>query len=261
MSIAEPPAPPRRATQAPAEAPRAITFQPCIYGRVLELMPDDRGATILDVGAGQGYFARQLTDAGYTAVEACDFVEEQFRCPEVAFRQADLSVALPYPDDHFDVVVSIEVVEHIENHFVFLHELMRITRPGGRVIITTPNVMSLSSRWHFFLFGYDDCAPLPINPHCEQYFLQHINPISLAMLLFHLERNGAEVVDVTTNRYRKGSRIMGVVLKPILRWLLRRRLAHPRHADRSAASAVHLRWVLSDANLLGRITIAVAEKR
>ncbi|MDF1797750.1 MAG: methyltransferase domain-containing protein [Planctomycetota bacterium] len=261
MSLVETQAPPRRATPAPVEAPRAITFQPCIYDRVLELLPDDRSAAILDVGAGQGFFTRQLTDAGYTQVEACDYLEEEFRCPEVPFRQADLSVGLPYPDDHFDLVVSIEVVEHIENHFVFLRELVRVTKPGGRVIVTTPNVMSLSSRWHFFLFGYDDCAPLPINPHCEQYFLQHINPISLAMLLFHFERYGAEVVDVTTNRMRKGSRIAGIVLKPILRWALRRRLASPRHAERAEASAVHLRWVLSDANLLGRITICVAEKR
>ncbi len=244
-----------------SEAPRAITFQPDIYDRVLEAVPDDREQRILDAGAGEGFFSRMLKDAGYDQVEACDYAEEGFRCPDISFGQADLCQELPYPDDHFDCVVSVEVIEHLENHFAFMRELVRVTRPGGKLIITTPNVMSLSSRWHFFVYGYSDCAPLPLLPHKEDWYMQHLNPISVPMLLYHLERNGAKLVDLQTNRLRTGSRLMRPFLGPLMRLCLRKRLLRAKYAKRKRVFEEHLRWVLTDANLLGRITIAIAEKR
>ena len=242
-------------------APRAITFQPDIYDRVLEALPEDRGVRLLDAGAGEGFLARKLKDLGYERVEACDYVAEGFRCPDIPFTQANLAEGLPFPDDHFDCVVSVEVIEHIENHFTFVRELVRVTRPGGRVIITTPNVMSISSRWHFFLYGYTDCAPLPLQPHREDWFMQHVNPICVPMILFHLDRSGADLVDLRTNRYRSGSRLMAPLMRPLMRWCLKKKLVRDKYRERRELFDEHMRWVLSDANLLGRITIAVAEKR
>lgn len=45
---------------------------------------------------------------------------------------------LPYPDNYFEIVISIDCLEHMENPVVFTQELQRITRPNGRVIITVP---------------------------------------------------------------------------------------------------------------------------
>lgn len=45
---------------------------------------------------------------------------------------------LPYPDDYFDIVISIDCLEHMEHPVVFTKELQRIARPNGRVIITVP---------------------------------------------------------------------------------------------------------------------------
>lgn len=47
--------------------------------------------------------------------------------------------ALPAEDGAFDVAVSVDVQEHLENPGAFLRELVRITRPGGHVVVTTPN--------------------------------------------------------------------------------------------------------------------------
>lgn len=241
------------------QPPRPITFQPSIYRHVEDLVLRHRQGRVLDAGAGQGYLARRLKDAGMQ-VEACDFLEENFRCPDIPFRKADLNLGLPYPDQHFDCVVSVEVIEHIENHFTFARELVRVTRPGGRIIITTPNTLSLSSRWHSFLYGYCDCAPLPLDPHKTDYFMQHINPIGLPRLLFLLERNGARLENLSTNRLRRGSLIL-LPLVPLLALALRLKLRKRRHHSKRALHDRHLRWMLSPSNLLGRITIAEAVRR
>jgi SAM-dependent methyltransferase len=223
-------------------------------------MPEDRKVRILDAGAGEGYFAALLHQAGYTDIRACDYVEEGYCFPKVPFTQADLARELPFEDNSFDCVVSIEVIEHIPDHLTFMQELVRVTRPGGLLFITTPNLMSLSSRWHFFLYGYTDCAPLPLDPHRKDWFMQHTNPIGVPRLLFHLERNGAELIGLLTNRSRRGSRLFAPVLGPLFRWLTRRRLLAKKYKERHSLHERHLKWVLSSANLLGRITIAQARK-
>jgi SAM-dependent methyltransferase len=46
---------------------------------------------------------------------------------------------LPYPDGHFDCVVSIDVLEHLEDARPFMDELRRVLRPGGSAVVTVPN--------------------------------------------------------------------------------------------------------------------------
>lgn len=50
-----------------------------------------------------------------------------------------LPTSLPYPDDHFDCVVVIDVLEHLEQTANFLDELRRVLQPGGRAVVTVPN--------------------------------------------------------------------------------------------------------------------------
>ena len=248
------------AAGAAARGPAPHTFQPDIYDKLLPILPRDTATRILDVGAGEGYFSRRLKDLGYQ-VEACDFLADEFRCPDIPFLKADLNARIPAADGAYDCVVSVEVIEHLENHFRFISELVRITRPGGLIVITTPNTLSLTSRIHYFLYGYTDCAPLPLDPGLEHYYLQHINPISLPELLFSLERFGADLVGLETNRFRRGSWVPFVILYPILTLALRLKLLKQKHAAQRALHQRHLRWMLHPANLLGRITIAVARKR
>jgi len=248
---------PPRSAQAD-EAPRAITFQADIYPRVLSLLPSRRGGVLLDLGAGEGYFCRLASGRGWR-VEACDYDRANFRAREARFHDADLNAPIPLDDDAYDCVVSIETIEHLENHFVFVSEALRVLRPGGTLIITTPNVVSLTSRLHYCLYGFDDCSPLPLDPHRPDQHNQHINPIGLPRLLYLVERFGGVVTGVETNRLRRSSFPLALAL-PLLAALQHRRLFRAKYREHADLFRRRLRWHHSLAALLGRISIVVARK-
>ncbi len=59
---------------------------------------------------------------------------------------------LPYGDDHFDCIVFSEVLEHLyESPIKILEELYRVIKPGGILLLTTPNVMKIENKIKFFL--------------------------------------------------------------------------------------------------------------
>ncbi len=83
---------------------------------------------ILDVGAGEGFFCSLLGDylkkrysiSPSKVLTACDLYPENFRYLDVPCDRIDLRTSLPYPDDSFDSVSCIEVIEHIEDQFQFV---------------------------------------------------------------------------------------------------------------------------------------------
>jgi SAM-dependent methyltransferase len=237
--------------------PKGLTSHPEIYTKVLALLPQERGAKILDVGAGQGYFSQLASEKGY-AVEACDFNPNSFRPKDIPFRAVDINEGIPFADETFDVVVSIEVIEHLENHARFMRELLRVTRKGGTIIITTPNVLHIAARWSFFLLGYTSCARNPLDPYSSEHHMQHTNPITLPQLLYLLERFGGELVDVTAERVRKGG--LFAMLFPFIFWATKRHLLKEKFRDRQPLHERHLRWMLHPAVLTGRILITASKR-
>ncbi len=96
---------------------------------------------ILDLGSGVGSLAGMLQDVGeVTAIELSPVAVElaQARWPRVEFIAGDF-FAESLPGDHFDVVVSQEVLEHVDDQPAFAALCHRVLRPGGYLILTTPN--------------------------------------------------------------------------------------------------------------------------
>jgi 2-polyprenyl-3-methyl-5-hydroxy-6-metoxy-1,4-benzoquinol methylase len=104
--------------------------------------------TLVDVGCGAGALARNL-DGLWQRYVGCDIARYD-GFPEregTSFVRADLNQP-PYPLDaaSADVVAAVETIEHLENPRAFVRELVRIVRPGGWIVVTTPNQLSLLSK-------------------------------------------------------------------------------------------------------------------
>lgn len=248
-----------QAGPSPDEALLPIAAFDDLVDKVLAVIGTGAGERVLDVGAGSGYLSRLLKQRGF-APEASDLDAERFLAHEIPFTPANLETGLPYPDDTFDLTVSVEVAEHVPNHARFFAEIIRVTKPGGRIIFTTPNILNMASRWNLFLHGYNQAAPYPIDPALEDVSMEHVNPIALPQILFYAEHNGAELVTLASNRRKKGAMLAAVLLYPLLWSGLRLKFLQKKHKAKHELHRRHMRWMLSMDSLAGRFIIAVLQK-
>ncbi|HNP85172.1 MAG TPA: class I SAM-dependent methyltransferase [Kouleothrix sp.] len=108
-------------------------------------------ARVLEVGTTPGQFTEILRRAGYDVAGVDLFPEQRAALwqrlgVEVRFCNID-EQPLPYGDAEFDAVVFSEVIEHLVSApLPALREMARVLRPGGRLIITTPNQHYIKSR-------------------------------------------------------------------------------------------------------------------
>jgi 2-polyprenyl-3-methyl-5-hydroxy-6-metoxy-1,4-benzoquinol methylase len=108
---------------------------------------DARGASgvLADVGCGTGNLWRAVHHR-FSRYVAVDAVRYEGLPAEADFRPADLDRArLPLQDGEADVAAAVETIEHLENPRAFIRELSRVVRPGGLVVVTTPNQRSFLS--------------------------------------------------------------------------------------------------------------------
>jgi len=102
---------------------------------------------LLEVGAGSGGFVRTAVARGWDvdATEISKTALNGLRTAGATVFTGDVAAAR-YPDRRFDMVVSLEVIEHLPAPLAHLVELCRVTRPGGLLLLTTPNFDGLSRR-------------------------------------------------------------------------------------------------------------------
>lgn len=225
---------------------------PGIFEKVIEILsargPLD-GKRILDAPAGEGAFAQTLLRRRLGLEISCgDLDPQQFKLREVACAKVDLNRTLPFADRSFDLYTCIEGIEHLENPFHLVREANRVLRPGGSLVVTTPNVASIRSRLQYLLYGAPNTFDYMAGP------AWHINPVSYIELRHILENNGFVVQTVETNELSKTGSWLHQCLKPLIR-------SRGRSWVKNNPKAAQVRSVLLDDKLLfGDILIVQAVK-
>ncbi|MGH9822090.1 MAG: class I SAM-dependent methyltransferase [Blastocatellia bacterium] len=111
-----------------------------------------RNSSVLDLGAGAGAFSRRLMDTGF-AVTAVEYKPQRFRagadCYSYDLNQ-DFSDRL---QKRFDLVVAIEIIEHLANPRHFIRNCLAALKKDGYLLITSPNAESWLSRLIFLRRG------------------------------------------------------------------------------------------------------------
>lgn len=114
------------------------------YHRYLLAREFCRDRDVLDVAAGEGYGTALLSQVARSAIgieidaDAVAAAQREFDRPNLRYERGDAR-ALPLPDACVDVIVSFETLEHLSEQDQFLAELRRVLRPGGLLIISTPD--------------------------------------------------------------------------------------------------------------------------
>ena len=141
------------------------------------------GRRFVDIGCGSGALRRFVQSqfeeyVGVDGVRYDDFPEN------VEFHQLDLDgdARLPAGAAGADVVAAVETIEHLENPRAFVRQLVRLARPGGWIVLTTPNQRSALSLLTLFVKGQ-------FSAFQDTDYPAHIT----ALLEIDLRRMGAEL--------------------------------------------------------------------
>ncbi len=179
------------------------------FAALLQALPP-APARVLEIGTTPGQFTGILRQAGYDVAGVDLFPEQRaelWRSLNVEVRYCNLDEqALPYGDAEFDAVVFSEVIEHLAGSpLPALTEMARVLKPGGRLVLSTPNQMYLKSRLKTL---FDVVLARPFESFNEftramglagpQRYYNHSRLYTMQELRWLVERAG---LDVAATRY------------------------------------------------------------
>jgi SAM-dependent methyltransferase len=111
----------------------------------------------------------------------------------------------------------VEVIEHLEDQFHFVRELYRVVKPGGRAIVTTPNLLNVNSRLRYLANGFWLLFdPLSLSSTDPVHTAGHIHPISFYYLAYIFHRAGFRTVRVHFDRHKRSAMVWTALLSPLL---------------------------------------------
>jgi SAM-dependent methyltransferase len=156
------------------------------YDLAIDLVHDQQPQVVLDAGCGEGYGLKMLAEAGVRRVIGVDLEEPVVAHIRASYATEDQRIEahvaelmqLPIDDDAIDLTVSFQVIEHLHDIPGYLRSLRRVTRPGGTVVIATPNRLTFTPG-----------SEVPVNPF-------HTREFTASELRDELTAAGYEVTDL-----------------------------------------------------------------
>ena len=189
-----------------------------VHEKVIAYLKDKPRGRILDVPAGFGALAKNLSEMNF-AVSCCDIDTDQFSAEGLKIDRGDLNEKIPYADDEFDYVCFLEAIEHTENPYNAVREIARVLKPGGTLIMSTPNYLNVERRLKFLVTGFFT-KPVPQNMFKERFhgqtYAMHLSPIGYTLIRFMLECAGFRIIEMTYDKKKPKQ----LFLKPLV-WFIR----------------------------------------
>jgi 2-polyprenyl-3-methyl-5-hydroxy-6-metoxy-1,4-benzoquinol methylase len=177
-------------------------------------------ARVLDIGSGQfALLCRHLFDARCDVADIDSRHVEVLRRSGIGFQQVDLFRGAPVGREAYDLVVLAEVIEHVPRPpYLVFGELRACLRPGGRLLVTTPNLYRLRNVVRLAL-GRRVFDPFLV-PEKDRP-LGHFLEYDLGQLTWHMREAGFEVERATIDQLdhggmSTGARLARQMLRPLL---------------------------------------------
>ena len=178
----------------------------------IDLFLEKKRGIVLDLPAGFGQESAHLRELGFKTVLA-DLFPRPGKSGTSTWVRADAMETFPFGNKTFDYVLSREGIEHFENQAGFLNECARVIKPGGCLVVTTPNITNLRSRLSYFLTCQrtlrrgliNEVQTLRGTSADGRHYHGHAFLIDYFRLRYLLKLAGFEKLEVYTDRYSSAS--------------------------------------------------------
>ncbi len=213
-----------------------------LYKAYVAALPYIKG-DVLEVGCGEGRGLDLIIPkaSSFTAVDKIESALTKLRVkyPDGKFLSMNIPPLAQLADNSYDVLVTFQVIEHIENDALFLKELHRVLKPGGIALVTTPNrKMSLTRNpWHVREYLAAELKQL-----AEKYFasveMKGITGNEKVMAYYQENKKSVEKItsfDVLNLQYRLPASWLRIPYEIMNRWN-RNKL---QHQDQGLVKEIH----------------------
>ena len=177
----------------------------------------DPKKTVLDLSCGGGATAQMLSNAGFRTV-ATEYHSPSFLGDSILrVGGVNLNANLPFRDSSVDGINLVEVIEHVEHQAQLIREMARVLKPGGIMVVSTPNILNVLSRLRFLFTGFLRGRVRPLHYSFTPAGAHNIYLIHFYELYYLLFHSGVEVESLGKTQVKFASRFFLPLVYPMMR--------------------------------------------